>query len=185
MPMRKKRVYSLAIGDEASMEDISTYSYRYLPDHPRGRHLSLGFLWKWEITNWGSKVSSPLEVTKLMKGWFTFLISSKEEVDMLLTSLWEMVGVPIVLHKWSPIFYDAWEKVEKEPIWVKLSGLPIHLWTPKFFKLLGNHLGEYVDAYFSFKITREMDVACVLVLLDLREGLSPDICMNIDYGDVN
>ena len=72
--------------------------------------------------------------------------------------------------------------MEKEPIWVKLPGLPIQLWTPAFFKLLGNQLGEYVDADFSFKITREMVVACVLVLLDLREGLASEICLDTIYG---
>lgn len=75
-------------------------------------------------------------------------MASKEGVDMMLTSMSEMVGVPIVLRKWSPIF-DAAQ--EKDPIWVKLSGLPIHLWNLSFFKRLGNHLGEYVDTNFSFK----------------------------------
>jgi hypothetical protein len=47
--------------------------------------------------------------------------------------------------------------------------------------MLGNHLGEFVDVYFSFKTTREMVVAWVLVLLDLREGLAPEICLTVDY----
>ena len=64
-------------------------------------------------------MSSLLEVTKLTKGWFVFLISSKEEANILLTGLWEMVEVPIVLHKWPHIFYVAWEKAKREPIWVK------------------------------------------------------------------
>lgn len=66
--------------------------------------MSLGSLRKWASTNWGSKVSSLPEVTKLMKGWFMFLLSSKEDVDTLLTGMWEMAGVPIVLCHWSPIF---------------------------------------------------------------------------------
>ena len=45
-------------------------------------------------------------------------------------------------------------------------------------------MGEYVDADFSYKITGEMSVARILVLLDLREGLSPEICLNTVYGDV-
>lgn len=65
--------------------------------------MCLGFLRKWENTNWGSKVSSMPKVSKLMKGWFIFLMSIKEEVDLMLIGMWEMVEVPIVLHKWSPI----------------------------------------------------------------------------------
>lgn len=45
-------------------------------------------------------------------------------------------------------------------------------------------MGEYVDVDFSFKITRDMAMACVLVLLDLREGLAPGMCLNADFGNV-
>lgn len=105
--MRKKRVSSLAIGDGVDLEDMSTYANRAQVGHARGRNLSQGFLKKWVITNWGSKVSSLPEVSKLMKGWFVFLMASKEDVDLMLTGMWEMVGVPIVLCKWSPIFDAA------------------------------------------------------------------------------
>ena len=81
------------------MEDMYTYVDRDLVSHARGQHLSLGFLQNWAITNSRSKVSSSPEVKKLMKGWLAFLMSSKEEADMLRIGLWEMVRVPIVLHK--------------------------------------------------------------------------------------
>lgn len=42
-----------------------------------------------------------------------------------------------------------------------------------------------MDANFSFKITRDMVVVHVLVLLDLWEGPALKICFNVDYGDVN
>lgn len=182
--MRKKRVLSLDLGDSVALEDMSTYAERALVGHARGRNLSLGFLQKWVNTNCGSQVSTLSEVSKLMKGWFVFLMASKEDVDQMVSGRWEMVGVPIVFCKWSLIFDVAQAKAKKEPIWVKLLGLPIHLKNLSFFKMLGNHLGEYVDVDFSFKTTREMAVAQVLVLLDLREGIAPKICLTADYGDV-
>ena len=92
----------------------------------RGRNSSLESLRKWVSINWGTKLSSPPEVTKLMKDWFMFLLPSKKEAETLLTSTWEMAGVPIVLQRWSPIFDAAQAKAGKEPIWVKLLGLPFH-----------------------------------------------------------
>ena len=50
--------------------------------------------------------------------------------------------------------------------------------------MIGDVLGEYVDVDFSYKFTGEMSVAHTLVLLDLREGISPEICLNTVYGDV-
>jgi hypothetical protein len=102
--VQKKRVPSVAVGDRVTMDNVTTYSERALVGHARGRHFSLGFLRKWAITNWGSKVSLPPEVSKLIKGWFVFLLSSKEAADTLLVGMWEMVGLPIVLRKWTPIF---------------------------------------------------------------------------------
>lgn len=52
------------------------------------------------------------------------------------------------------------------------------------FKMLGDHLGKFVDADYSYKIIGEMDVAHILVLLDLWEGLALDIYLNMVYGDV-
>lgn len=182
--VRKNRVLSLALGEGVALEDMSTYAERDLVGPAQGRNLCQGFLKKWVSSNWGSQVSVFPEVSKLMKGWFVFLMASREDADRLVSSRWEMAGVPIVLRKWSPIFDAARAKAEKEPIWVKLSSLPIHLWNLSFFKMLGNHLGKYVDVDFSFKTTEEMAVARVLVLLDLREGLAPEICLIAYYGDV-
>lgn len=110
-------------------------------------------------------------------------MASKDDADRMVSGIWEMAGVPIVLRKWSLIFDVVKEKEGKEPIWVKLLGLPIHLWNQSFFKMLGDHLGEYLDADFSFKDTGEMVVARVLLMLGLREGLAPEIVLTTEYGD--
>ena len=91
--------------------------------------------------------------------------------------------MPIVLKKWSPIFDVVKERAGKEPIWVKLPCLPIHLWNQYLFKMWGDHLAEYLDVDFSFKDIGEMVVARMLVILDLREGLAPKICLTTAYGD--
>ena len=45
-------------------------------------------------------------------------------------------------------------------------------------------MGEYIDADYSYKHTREMMMARILVLLDLREGLASDVCLDTKYGKV-
>lgn len=62
--------------------------------------------------------------------------------------------------------------------------MPLDLWTPIFFKMLGDALGKFVDADYSYKITGEMSVDLILVLLDLQEGLAPEIFLNTVYRDV-
>lgn len=181
--VRKKRVHSLALGVGVAVVDKPIYVDQALVGHARGRNLSKSFLRKWVEENWGSQLSTLLVVNNLMKGWFSFLMASKDDVDRMVLGRWEMAGVPIVLRKWSPIFDAAKERVGKEPIWVKLPSLPIHLWNYFFFKMLGHHFGEFLDVDFSFRDIGEMAVAQVLVLLDLREGLAPEIVLTAKYGD--
>lgn len=125
--VRKKRVHSLALGAGVVVVDMPIYVDRALVGHARGRNLSRSFLRKWVEENWGSQLSTLLVVNKLMKGWFSFLMASKDDANRVVLGRWEMAGVPIVLRKWSLVFDVAKERAGKEPIWVKLPGLPIHL----------------------------------------------------------
>jgi hypothetical protein len=42
-----------------------------------------------------------------------------------------------------------------------------------------------MDADYSYKHTRDMAMACILVLIDLREGLAEDIFLSTKYGEIN
>lgn len=45
-------------------------------------------------------------------------------------------------------------------------------------------MGEFIDADYSFKHTRDMAMARILVLLDLREALAEDVCLDTKYGQI-
>lgn len=181
--VRPKKLLTLAIGDRVTMEEAPLFVDRALVGHARGRNLSIGFLRRWVESNWSNKLPSLARVSKRMKGWFMFMMLSKEKAESVLSSLWEMAGVPIVLWWWSPIFDVALTKSGKKPIWVRLPGLHVHLWTSSFFQLLGNHMGKFIDVDYSFKLTGEMAMASILVLLDLREGLVSNVNMTSKFGD--
>ena len=71
----------------------------------------------------------------------------------------------------------------KELTWVKPPRLPPHLSNPVIFRMIGDALGSYVDANMSCKVTGDMTVAQILVMLDLRDGLMGDICLNTVVGN--
>jgi len=110
---QKNRRVSLEVGEDVTMGDIMLLSKRVVIGHARGLHLSVGFLKNWALEHWGSIVSNTPIISKLAKGWFMFLLSMKEEVDVLVKGSWEMAGVPIVLRKWTPIFDVGHARVEK------------------------------------------------------------------------
>ena len=70
-----------------------------------------------------------------------------------------MTHIPLIIKHWSPLF-DAQRKImEKEPIWVRLPGLPVIYWKLTRFEAIGNRLGEYIDADYSFEESLCMSVA--------------------------
>ena len=81
--VRKKRVLSLALGAGVEMVDMQMDSDRALVSHARGRNLSKSYLCNWVADHWGSLLSTLPEVKKLMKGWFSLLMASKEDVDRM------------------------------------------------------------------------------------------------------
>jgi hypothetical protein len=86
------------------MDEVPSFVERDLVGHARGRNLNQSSLNKWVADSWGSVISPLPEVTKLVRGWFLVLLESKQEADTLLQKNWIMVGVPIILRRWTPLF---------------------------------------------------------------------------------
>lgn len=166
------------------MDEVPSFAERALVGHARGRNLNQSSLNKWVADTWGYVISPLPMVTKLVRGWFLVLLESKQEADTLLQKNWTMAGVPIILRRWTPLFDASQMKLGKEPIWVRLLGLPYELWTPTFFRLFEDYIGEFMDADYSYKHTRDMAMARILVLIDLREGFIEDICLSTKYGEI-
>jgi hypothetical protein len=93
-----------------------------------------------------------------------------------------MVEMPIVLKRWTPTFDAKKERVDEEPIWVRLSGLPMQFWNSARFVVIGNMLGSYIEADMSFEDTGLMSVARILVRLNLRPGLLQELTIESTVG---
>lgn len=82
--VRLIKLMRLAIGDGVSMAEAPTFAENALMGHAQGRNLSVGFLKRWLELNWSRKVQTLPQVTKLMKGWFLFMMASKDEAESVL-----------------------------------------------------------------------------------------------------
>jgi len=65
---------------------------------------------------------------------------------------------------------------------VQLPALPLHFWDLYHFRRIGNILGVFLEADLSFLETHQKQVACILVNINIREGLAETI--NLDWGPV-
>jgi hypothetical protein len=162
----------LVFGEDIDMDRVVEFSELVVVGRARGKWLGTAFLHSWVDKSWGSNISSPPSIRLLAKGWFAFVFSASSDVVWVLSKTWSMVGTPIVLKRWTPIFYAKQERVDVVHVWVRLPGLPMQYWNPVRFSAIGNKLGEFIEADFSFEDTGLMSVARILVRLDLRPDFS-------------
>jgi hypothetical protein len=97
-------------------------------------------------------------------------VDPTQALEALHTS-WTIDSSPVLMKPWNPTFDASCERLDSIPIWVRLPGLPPHLWSESCFKALRNFLGEYISADMSFLASGNMVVARILVSLNIREGL--------------
>jgi hypothetical protein len=137
--------------------------------------------WVWLSSKTGLPISGYLEISKmphirlLTRGWFAFVFSSSDDVDWVLKKVWSFADTPTILKRWTPTFDAKRERVDEEPIWVRLPGLPMQYWNTHRFAAIGNLLGRYLEADMSFEVTGYMTVARILVQINLRKGLYQEI----------
>jgi len=103
-------------------------------------------------------------------------------VAWVLSKTWTMVGTPIFLKRWTPIFYAKRERVDVVPVWVWLSGLPMKFWNFVRFLAIGSRLDDFLEADYSSKETRLMTVAKILVWMDLQSGLLKEMKIKTTSG---
>ena len=178
-----KRRDKLVLGVDVSMKQAEDLSLTAVVGHARGKYFGRGFLRRWAAEQWKDLVDCVPEVRVMTKGWFAFILPCKEKVEAVLRRQWTMNGVPIILKSWTPFFDSKSEKIDKEPLWVKLPGFPMNLWNPTRFAEIGNFLGEFVCADLSYLETGKYAVAKILVKIDMRLGLSSEISVQGPDGD--
>ena len=100
----RKRRDKLVLGVDLSMEEAEDTSLTAVVGHVHGKRFGHGFLRRWEAEQWKHLLDTAPEVRILIKGWFSFIMHSKGEVDAVLGRQWSMHGVPIVLKRWTPFF---------------------------------------------------------------------------------
>ena len=144
---------NVAIKEAEEMAD------RVIVEKIRGRHPTLEEINIWVQTNWADLLSSAAEVGELTKGWYTFTLASKHDVEQILNRNWFYGMIPILLKRWTPLFNANSEQMDTMAIWVQLLGLLLELWNLASLKDLGNAIGTYLEADFSYLKTQRRDAA--------------------------
>jgi hypothetical protein len=104
------------------MDRVVDFSELAVVGRVRGKKLGMDFLKEWITKNWLKDIAKMPLIRLLTRGWFAFIFSSREDVKWVLLKVWSMVDMPIILKRWTPTFDAKKERIDEEPIWVRLTG---------------------------------------------------------------
>jgi hypothetical protein len=71
---------------------------------------------------------------------------------------------------WSPACF-----VDKRDTWVKVYGIPLHVWGENLFKAIGDKYGEFLDFDNSTASRAKLDVACLKIATDFRGKIDDSV----------
>jgi len=136
----------------------------------------------WVEGNWKKALGYTFGVEMLNRGWFALNFQREEELRWVLNKSWHLDHSPVLLKQWHPLFDASRERVDVIPIWVRMPALPLHFWELYHFKRIGDILGSFLEADFTYLETHERKVARILVNINIREGLAEYI--NLEWGPI-
>lgn len=100
------------------MDEVVSFSMHTVVACVRGRSFGMPFLKSWARRQWGVNIAEPPTICTLVNGWFSFTFSSKDNAIWVISKQWEMVHIPLMMKRWSPIVDAQREFIDKELIWV-------------------------------------------------------------------
>lgn len=89
---------------------------------------------------------------------------------------WHISDIPLVLNEWTPESAKAPPDLFAMPLWVDLSNVPGYLYSNKGLSFLSRTAGKFVKLHPNTEKCIRLDVARVLVEVDLEKPLPHQIC---------
>jgi len=161
---------NLSLGDDVEMQEVVEMSKVTLVGRVNGRSFALGTIQNWVKEEWGF-LGYTAEVDELSRKWYAFTFRSEDQAQEVLRKNWSIQSTPMLLKPWTPMFDASRERVDTIPLWVRLPAFPFQYWKDKFFRRIGNRLGEFLEADESFMDSNQKRMARILVNINVREGL--------------
>lgn len=71
--------------------------------------------------------------------------NSMQQAQQIMQGSWEWKKTPVKLIWWNPLVNTVEETERIESTWVRILGLPLHLWSQTTFKAIGDRSGGWVE----------------------------------------
>ncbi|KAG2266067.1 hypothetical protein Bca52824_073146 [Brassica carinata] len=168
-----------AIFDEAELLWKSFVVGYFIGDaaHVGSIHATVNRIWT------GPKAGTKIDVQFIAKNTVLFRIENDQMRNRVIQrKYWHIADIPLVVNVWSPESSQHPPDLSAMPLWVDLRGVPNTLYSHKGLKCLVRAVRHFVKLHPNTEKCVRLDMARILVEVDLRKTLVEKITFTDKSG---
>ena len=151
-------------------EDFIVGKFLDLAPHIAKVHMVLNRIWKY------GDPSTKIEVYEVNATTMRFKVSSQEAREKIIRrGMWNIIGVLMIVSKWSPKPEDEEEEDEAIPMWVHLEKVPLHMYSWEGLSLITSTVGTPVEPHPDTVACTNLAEAKIFVKVDVSKVLPKEI----------
>lgn len=117
-------------------EDFIVGKFLDVSPHVAKVHMVLNKIWKY------GEIAAKVEVFEVNATTMRFRVSNpKAREKILKRGMWNIVGVPMVVSKWTPRSEEEKQEEEALPMWVHLRRVPLHMFSWEGLSFISSAVG--------------------------------------------
>lgn len=151
-------------------DDFVVGKFLDLAPHVAKVHMVLNKIWCY------GDPSVKVEVFEVNATTMRFKVSSSKAREKILRrGMWNIVGIPMIVSKWSPTVEDEKQEEEPIPMWVHLEKVPLHMYSWEGLSFVTSHVGLPVKLHPETIACSNFDESKVFVKVDVTKSLPKEI----------
>ncbi|XP_048612818.1 uncharacterized protein LOC125586942 [Brassica napus] len=151
-------------------EDFVVGKFLDLAPHVAKVHMVLNKIWKY------GDQSTKIEIFEVNPTTMRFKVSSpKAREKIIRRGMWNVVGVPMIVTKWTPTTEEEAQKEEAIPMWVHLEKVPLHMYSWEGLSFITSTVGLPVKPHPETTACTNLNEAKIFVKVDVSKTLPKEI----------
>lgn len=151
-------------------EDFVVGKFLDLAPHVAKVHMVLNKIWRY------GDESTKVEVYEINPNTMRFKVSNpKAREKILRRGMWNILGVPMIVTKWSPKGEEDKQEEENIPMWVHVRNVPLHMYSWQGLSLITSPVGFPVRLHPETVACTNLNEAKVFVKVDVSKVLPKEI----------
>lgn len=141
-----------------------------LAPHVAKVHMVLNKIWKY------GDLAAKIEVYEVNPTTMRFKISDQKAREKILKrGMWNIVGVPMIVTKWSPKAEEEKQEEESIPMWIHITKVPLHMFSWEGLSLIASPVGFPMKLHPETLACSSFEVAKVFVKADFLKALPKEM----------